>query len=116
MWTSGCYRLTHYPKSLMRLTNLREVHGAMLRADGDDPEQFGLGDLESMDQLCIFRFTLKGNAIDAGEVQRAKFQNKQHLKDLGIHLPAGGMGRDYVMQALNLPSNINLHFMDGSYA
>ncbi|GLT42375.1 hypothetical protein SLA2020_163770 [Shorea laevis] len=82
--TLHCDRLACYPKSARRLTNLRQLHGIMLRADRDDPKEFALGDLENLNHLCELSMVLKGNAVNDRELKRAKFENKTHLKEIKV--------------------------------
>lgn len=93
------------------MTNLRVLIGIKLRADRDDPNEFTLGDLEKMVQLRRLWILLEGSVIDAGEVVRAKFVNKTRLNSFMIHLGTEiDEPEDYIIQALNLPSHINLRF------
>ncbi|GKV50647.1 hypothetical protein SLEP1_g57348 [Rubroshorea leprosula] len=82
--TLHCDRLACYPKSARRLTNLRQLHGIVLRADRDDPKEFALGDLENLDHLRELSMVLKGNAVNERELKRAKFENKTHLKEIKV--------------------------------
>ncbi|GKV49094.1 hypothetical protein SLEP1_g55862 [Rubroshorea leprosula] len=82
--TLHCYRLACYPKSARRLTDLRQLRGIVLRADRNDPNEFTLGDLENLNQLCELSMVLKGNAVNDRELKRAKFENKTHLKEIKV--------------------------------
>ncbi|GKV53388.1 hypothetical protein SLEP1_g59919, partial [Rubroshorea leprosula] len=82
--TLHCYKLACYPKSARRLRNLRQLRGIVLRADRNDPEEFTLGDMENLNQLCELFVVLKGNAVDDRELKRAKFEKKIYLKEIKV--------------------------------
>lgn len=105
----GCIGLTYSPKDIGRLTALREIQEIPVRADKNDPAEFSLGDLENLDNLCVISIVLTGNAIDNGELSRARLEDKTDLTDLKLCL-TGALREEVVSRAFDdyIPLGINL--------
>ncbi|KAK8329660.1 hypothetical protein V6Z11_A11G337400 [Gossypium hirsutum] len=101
--TTDCSSLTYYPKGIGKLTSLRTLTDIIARADCDDPKVFCIGDLENLDNLHeILRLKLVGNVIDVQQADKAKLQNKTHLKKIKIYLD-GRIDHAVADTTLNLP-------------
>ncbi|XVE90034.1 hypothetical protein DITRI_Ditri20bG0044000 [Diplodiscus trichospermus] len=107
--TEGSDSLTYYPKGFSNLTALRRLSNIRMTVDGDDADQFSIGDLEKRDflggDLCV---ELTGNKINWDEAKRAKLENKKHLKRMEIQICSPNIKEEEVQRALNPPSNLHL--------
>ncbi|KAA3472292.1 Disease resistance protein [Gossypium australe] len=110
--TTDCFGLSYYPKGIEKLTSLRTLTDIIARADCDDPKVFCIGDLENLNNLHeILRLKLVGNVIDVQQVDKAKFQNKTHLKKIKIYLD-GRIDHVAAYTTLNLPLSMRDGFFN----
>ncbi|KAG8479522.1 hypothetical protein CXB51_029183 [Gossypium anomalum] len=104
--------LTYYPKGIGKLTSLRTLTDIIARADCDDPKVFCVGDLENLSNLHeILRLKLVGNVIDVQQADKAKLQNKTHLKKIKIYLD-GRIDHAVAYTTLNLPLSMRNGFFN----
>lgn len=104
--TFDCTAIHQYPKSIGKLTNLRQLIGVRIRTDGNHPKELSLGDLENLNRLVDLSMDLRGNAtIDAGEVARAKFDDKTRLNEVHVHW-VGTLIEGDISRAFNLPVGV----------
>ncbi|GKU96995.1 hypothetical protein SLEP1_g10176 [Rubroshorea leprosula] len=80
--TEGCDKLACYPKEVVRLTQLTQLLGLIVRIDRDDPEEFSIGDLAKLNKLLVLSMEIVGNKINVGEAKKVKLQNLQEVKIL----------------------------------
>ncbi|GLU06185.1 hypothetical protein SLE2022_232380 [Rubroshorea leprosula] len=109
--TYGCNRLRCYPKSAGRLTNLKQLCGISLRVDRNHRKEFSLGDLENLNHLQELWVGLKGRAVDDGEVRRAKFENKTHMKEVLVTSGDQTLDTDNIIRLFNPLSGVKLSFL-----
>ncbi|KAH1084022.1 hypothetical protein J1N35_023783 [Gossypium stocksii] len=110
--TTDCSGLTYYPKGIGKLTSLRTLTDIIARVDCDDPKVFCIGDLENLNNLYeILRLKLVGNVIDEQQADKAKLQNKTHLKKIKIYLD-GRIDHAVADATLNLPLSMRNAFFN----
>ncbi|XP_052479487.1 putative disease resistance protein RGA3 [Gossypium raimondii] len=110
--TTDCSGLTYYPKGIGKLTSVRILTDIIARADCDDPKVFCIGDLENLNNLHeILRLKLVGNVIDVQQADKAKLQNKTHLKKVKIYLD-GRIDHAVADTTLNLPLSMRNGFFN----
>ncbi|GKV14728.1 hypothetical protein SLEP1_g25554 [Rubroshorea leprosula] len=109
--TYGCNRLRCYPKSAGRLTNLKQLCGISLRVDRNHRKEFSLGDLENLNHLQELWVGLKGRAVNDGEVRRAKFENKTHMKEVLVTSREQTLDTDNIIRLFNPLSGVKLSFL-----
>ncbi|XVF60183.1 hypothetical protein PTKIN_Ptkin08bG0024100 [Pterospermum kingtungense] len=106
-----CYGLQYYPKGIGKLTSLKELTRVIARVDGNNTNEFGVGDLENLNLLRgSVDIRLSGNVINVEEFKRAKLHNKIHLQRINFGNWRHEADLDAAIKASNPLPNLKIGF------